>query len=191
VAAQLHSSREKVATWIAHFPEHGDDCLDRDQPRSGRRRTVSTPAKVKEIVDATRLERVRNDSQRIVERSLKSRRTTVVWRRGLAVVAGNVSAAAGAKPVFAQGAGRLPGWEVVWVDGGYEHRIEEWVQQPCPFRVEIIKRLEERKGWQLLPKRWVVDRWRRLAREYDCYPSTSEAKILLARCRLMLCRLTA
>lgn len=57
VAAQLRCSRAKVATWVARFRAEGWECLDRDRPRSGRQRTVCTPAKVKEIVDATRLER--------------------------------------------------------------------------------------------------------------------------------------
>ena len=120
----------------------------------------------------------------------------LIW--GLTVVAGNVSEAAGAKLLLGKVAAELPRWEVVWVDGGYEHRIEQWVAEHCPFRIEVIKRDEGRKGWQLLPKRWVVERtygwlnrWRGLAREYDFCPRTSEAKILLAMCRLMLRRLTA
>ena len=80
----------------------------------------------------------------------------LIW--DLEVVAGNVSEAAGAKLVFAQVAGHLPRWEVVWVDGGYQHRNEEWVSEHYPFRVEVIKPNSGRKGWQLLPKRWVVER---------------------------------
>jgi putative transposase len=119
----------------------------------------------------------------------------LIW--GLAVVAGNMAEAAGAKLVFGKLATHLPRWEVVWVDGGYEHRIEEWVEENCSFRIEVVKRDEGRKGWQLLPKRWVVERtygwlnhWRGLAKEYDYCPRTSEAKILLAMCRLMLRRPT-
>ena len=68
---------------------------------------------------------------------------------------------------------------------------------PRPWRVEIVKR-SQTKGWELLPKRWIVERtlawlgrWRGLAREYDYLPETTEAKILLAMSRLMLRRLTA
>ena len=64
--------------------------------------------------------------------------------------------------------------------------------------MEVVKRTEGKKGWELLPKRWVVERtfgwlnrWRGLAREYDYLPETTEAKILLAMSRLMLRRLTA
>ena len=86
---------------------------------------------------------------------------------------------------------------MVWCDGGYENRIEEWTQANCPWRVEIVKR-KQPQGWELLPKRWIVERtlawlgrWRGLAREYDYLPETTAAKILLAMTRLMLRRLTA
>ncbi len=92
---------------------------------------------------------------------------------------------------------RLPRWEVLWVEGGYEHRIEAWVAQHCGIRVEVVKRSDGQSGWELLPKRWVAERtfawlgrWRALAREYDYWPETTAANILLAMTHLMLKRLT-
>ena len=118
----------------------------------------------------------------------------LIW--GLAVVAGNISEAAGARLVFGKVAATLPRWEVVWVDGGYEHRLEEWVEQHCSFRVEVIKRDENRKGWQLLPKRWVVERtfaWlgrcRRLSKDFEASGATEAAWLWLANIRLMLRRI--
>lgn len=120
----------------------------------------------------------------------------LVW--GVLVVSGQTSEAAGAKQLLTQVKDELPRWEAVWVDGGYEHRIEEWVATHCAFRVEVVKRSAGVKGWELLPKRWVVERtfgwlnrWRGLAREYDYRPETTQAKILLAMSRLMLRRLIA
>lgn len=120
----------------------------------------------------------------------------LVW--GVLVVPGQCSEAEGAKRLFEQVRGRLTRLAVVWLDGGFEHRIEAWVQEHCRFRVEIVKRTEGQRGWELLPKRWVVERtfgwlnrWRGLAREYDYLPETTRAKILLAMTRLMLRRLTA
>jgi len=119
----------------------------------------------------------------------------LVW--AVWVTAGNVSEAEGAKQLFGQVRGGMERLQVVWCDGGYENRIEAWTQQHCPWRVEIVKR-SQTKGWELLPKRWIVERtlawlgrWRGLAREYDYLPETTEAKILLAMSRLMLRRLTA
>jgi len=120
----------------------------------------------------------------------------LVW--GVLVLSGRVSEAEGARQLFLRVQAGLTRLEVVWLDGGYEHRIEEWVAEHCPFRVEIVKRSEGQKGWETLPQRWVVERtfgwlnrWRGLAREYDYHAATTQAKILLAMSRLMLRRLTA
>ena len=120
----------------------------------------------------------------------------LVW--GVLVVPGQCSEAEGAKQLFLQVKDQLSRLALVWLDGGFEHRIEAWVAEHCSFAVEIVKRSEGKKGWELLPKRWVVERtfgwlgrWRGLAREYDYRPETTAAKILLAMSRLMLRRLTA
>ncbi len=61
----------------------------------------------------------------------------------------------------------------------------------------IVRRLAAALGFQVLPKRWIVERtfgwfgrWRRLARDYEQLPEVSEAMIRLAMIRLMLQRLT-
>lgn len=120
----------------------------------------------------------------------------LLW--GVLVVSGRCSEAEGAKQLFLQEQARLPRLAVVWLDAGFEHRVEEWVAAQCAFRIEIVKRSDGQKGWELLPKRWVVERtfgwlgrWRGLAREYDYLPQTTQAKIFLAMSRLMLRRLTA
>ena len=62
--------------------------------------------------------------------------------------------------------------------------------------METIKRSDSRKEFVLLPKRWVVERtwgwlnWcRRLSKEYEVLPETSEAFIYIAMTRLLLKRL--
>ena len=65
------------------------------------------------------------------------------------------------------------------------------------LRLEIIKRSDPApKGFQVQPRRWVVERtfgWlmqaRRLARDYETKTTSSEALILLQACRIMLRRL--
>ena len=120
----------------------------------------------------------------------------LVW--GVLVLSGRCSEAEGAKRLLLKVRTQLSRLAVVWMDGGYENRIEDWVAQHCHFRAEIVKRSEGATGWESLPKRWVVERtygwlgrWRGLAREYDYLPETTQAKILLAMSRLMLRRLTA
>jgi transposase len=54
VARRSGADRNTVARWRRRFARDGVPCLARDEPRSGRKRTTLTQAKVREIIDATR-----------------------------------------------------------------------------------------------------------------------------------------
>ena len=94
--------------------------------------------------------------------------------------------------------GRL---QILWADGGYLGTLVQWVKQLRPFgklRLEIVRRSDHAKGFQVLPKRWLVERtfgWlfisRRLCRDYEVRLDHSEAMIRLCMIRLMLKRLAA
>jgi putative transposase len=85
--------------------------------------------------------------------------------------------------------------ELIWVDQGYQGaRFQEGVKKLSQATVEVRKR--EGKGFQLLAKRWVVERtfaWlikkRRLVVDYEKLPETSECFIYIAMVHLMLKRL--
>lgn len=87
--------------------------------------------------------------------------------------------------------------EVIWVDSGYRgQNLARVVRAICGAHVEVIQRIES--GFQVLPKRWVVERtfaWfgrnRRLSKDYELLPEVSEAMIYTSMVRLMLKRLTA
>ena len=71
-----------------------------------------------------------------------------------------------------------------------------WVKQRCQLELEIVDRDPGSKGFVLLPRRWVVERtftWlghcRRLSKDYEYYPQTSEALVYVAMIRLMIHRL--
>jgi putative transposase len=62
--------------------------------------------------------------------------------------------------------------------------------------LQIIKRSETAQGFEVLPKRWIVERtfgWlgraRRLSTEYEYYTRSSETMILLTMTHLMVRRL--
>jgi putative transposase len=84
----------------------------------------------------------------------------------------------------------------IWADGGYRGALIEWVQRMCHWTLEIILRSDTAQGFQVLPKRWIVERtfaWllnsRRLSKDYEYHPVTSTGMIYAAMIRLMLRRL--
>jgi transposase len=87
----------------------------------------------------------------------------------------------------------------IWVDGGFDGEpFMQWVMDSLSWIVEAVLRPQGSKGFVLLPKRWVVERtfgWmmgcRRLARDYEGLPETSETFIYLAMIRIMVRRLAA
>ena len=86
--------------------------------------------------------------------------------------------------------------EKIFADGGYRGELVDWVQLHLNVVFEIVLKLRDQKGFQVLPKRWVVERtfaWitrtRRLARDYERLAESSEAFIFVAMIRLGLRRL--
>jgi transposase len=85
----------------------------------------------------------------------------------------------------------------IWVDGGFDGTpFMQWVIDFCYWLVQVVLRPEQTKGFVLLKKRWVVERtngWimhcRRLVRDYELLPETSETFIYLAMIRIMVRRL--
>lgn len=73
---------------------------------------------------------------------------------------------------------------LVWADGGYTGSLIDWCRQKLALTLEVVKRTDDMEGFVVLPRRWVVERtlgWlmhsRRLARDYETLPATSEAMI--------------
>lgn len=87
----------------------------------------------------------------------------------------------------------------IWVDGIYRGGLMEWVVEHFRFVLEPVLRSDDTKdvkGWVVLPRRWVIERtfaWlsqsRRLSKDYEVLPKSSEAMIYIAMTRLMLRRL--
>jgi putative transposase len=112
----------------------------------------------------------------------------------------------------------------LWVDAGYQGRGKEWAEQVLGLSVEVVyrtpkpipekiariwaeewakegkridwQRLVPRRTFEVLPRRWVVERtfaWlchnRRMRMDYERLCATSEAFIYVAMTRLMVRRL--
>lgn len=102
----------------------------------------------------------------------------------------------GAKLLFIRAAAAFPSISLVWADGGYAGQLIAWLQRWCGWALEIVKKLEGQIGFQVLPRRWVVERtfaWlghsRRLSKDYEELVENSEAMVQIAMIRLMLQRL--
>ena len=132
----------------------------------------------------------------------------------------------GIEPLLAQADLKFPRLKQLWLDAGYrgEDKGRGWVQKALGWSVELVERrrkpapeevlklwaeewskegvavnweeLLPPRGFQVLPKRWVVERtfsWidqnRRMSKDYERLPETSEAFIYVAMSRLMVRRL--
>jgi putative transposase len=89
-----------------------------------------------------------------------------------------------------------PRLQKLWADGGYAGKLEKWVDEWTGWKMEIVKRSDTAKGFELLPQRWIIERtfgwlmrYRRLVRDHEFYPQTSENMIYMAMINLMLHRL--
>lgn len=114
----------------------------------------------------------------------------------LLVTAASVSDPAGARLLLRQIGGGCKKLRRVWVDGTYRGQLLVWVVVHFRFVLTPVLRKDHQKAFVLLPHRWIVERtfaWlcccRRLSKDYEVLPQSSEAMIYLAMIRLMLRRL--
>ena len=84
-----------------------------------------------------------------------------------------------------------------FVDGGYQQGVIDWVKALFGFLLEIVKRPEVPPQFIVLPKRWIVEcpfawlAWhRRLSKDFEHSPKSSEAMVYIASNSIMLRRYT-
>jgi putative transposase len=122
---------------------------------------------------------------------------------------------------------QFPRLSHLWLDGGYrgEHKGKDWVKKTLGWSAEVVERarrpapkevlmawaqewakegvavdwekLLPPKGFEVLPRRWVVERtfsWidqnRRMSKDYEKLCASGEAFVYAAMSRLMVRRLT-
>ena len=105
----------------------------------------------------------------------------------------------------------FPRLQHIWADQGYAGAFRQWAKTTTGIAVEVVypwwrqlKRYDPellaamgyQPGFNVLPRRWVVERtfawlgrYRRLSKDYERLPATSEALVYLAGIRLLLRRL--
>jgi putative transposase len=117
---------------------------------------------------------------------------------------------AGAPGLLLPLAAALPRLELIWADRADLGPLQTWGQPTCGWRLQIVARPGGRGWWrpagqeppprlpgfQLLPRRGSVERtiaWsgrtRRMSKDDECLPATSEAWVSLSMVRVLLKRL--
>ena len=116
----------------------------------------------------------------------------------LAVVvhAANIQDPDGAKLVLGKLIGRFPRLRLIWADSAYAGRLVAWTSAIGGWVLSVVRRKTDSHRFEVLPRRWVVERaltWlgrcRRLRKDNEALPETSETWVHIAMVHLMLKRL--
>jgi putative transposase len=82
--------------------------------------------------------------------------------------------------------------EKVYADQGYKTWLVDWIVRWQQFILELVTKPPEQRGFVVLPKRWIVERffawintYRRLSKDYERTVSSSTGMIHLVSIRLM------
>ena len=85
---------------------------------------------------------------------------------------------------------------MIWADGAYAGKLVAWAWVTGGWLLSVVRRRPDGHSFEVLPRRWVVERtlaWlgrcRRLSKDYEALPETSEAWVYVAMIHLMLKRL--
>ena len=86
----------------------------------------------------------------------------------------NIQDRDGARLVIDKLIGRFPRLRLIWADAGYSGQLVDWVMSMSGWVLEIVKRPRASHQFEVLPRRWVVERtlaWlgrcRRLSKDYE------------------------
>ncbi len=108
----------------------------------------------------------------------------------------DISDSAGAQTILDTIRKRWPWLKHLFADGAYD-RVQLMDKAAfLDFVIEVVRRMDGQQGFEVLPRRWVVERtfgwmirWRRLVRDYEQRLDVSEAMIHVAMGSLLLRRI--
>lgn len=110
----------------------------------------------------------------------------------------NLADCKGAQPLIERVAQFFSSLQKLWADGAYQGDLAVFVAEVLGADLEIVERGTGRLGFQVVPRRWVVERtfawfewYRRLSRDYERLVASSESMIYLASIRIMLKRIAS
>lgn len=116
---------------------------------------------------------------------------------GLVVHGADIQDRDGAAAVLKTILRRWPWLRHIFADGGYAGpKLRAALQKVAKFTLQIVKRTDKAKGFEVLPRRWVVERtfaWlgrcRRLAKDWEKSIASAETWMLIAHIRILTRRL--
>jgi transposase len=128
------------------------------------------------------------------------KRHIVVDTLGLLVVvlvtAASVQDRDGGRRVLDKAKMAMPSIVLVWADGGYAGKLVAFARQLLRIALEIVRKPEGQRTFEVLPRRWVVERtlsWisrcRRLDHDYERLPAHAETMVHWAMIGIMVRRL--
>ena len=86
--------------------------------------------------------------------------------------------------------------QLIGADGAYKGQLIQWVREKLDALLVVVPRPADQKGFQVLPRRWVVERalgwfnrYRRLSKDYERQVASSESMVYIASIHTMLKRL--
>lgn len=90
----------------------------------------------------------------------------------------------------------FPSITLAWADGGYAGKPVTWARSRLRLTLEIVRRPDDLHTFQVLPRRWVVERtlaWttrhRRTIRDYERLPARHETYVHWSMIMVMTRRL--
>jgi transposase len=191
------------AAWeAAGITQHLLDCL-RDRVRLAQGRAATPTAAVVDSQSVKAAETVAADSRGYdAGKKINGRKRHIaVDTLGLLlcvmVTAASVQDRDGAHPLLQRLGTCFGRVRLVWADGGYAGKLLDWAKATAGLTLQIVKRSDDTRGFQVLPRRWVVERtlaWitghRRCARDYERLPQHHEAMVRWTMIRITSQRLT-
>jgi putative transposase len=102
-----------------------------------------------------------------------------------------------ALPLLREARAGNPALHKIWVDSAYNGKPIEHARTALHLDIEVVRRPDISRGFIPVSWRWIgertfgwLNRWRRLSKDYERYPGTSEAMIYVGMSALMIRRLS-
>lgn len=112
------------------------------------------------------------------------------------VHAANIHDTKGGVYTFEKALYRYPTIQAACADGGYRGTFKNTFEEFHNIRIDISMQIKPKSGFNVLPKRWIVERtfaWlncsRRLSKDYEISSSSSECMVIISHLHSLLKRL--